>query len=185
MRWSVAPGICVTVGLHACVCLTCFICCLNTYLCVLLSYCWTVNIKKREKSRQGLNLFLLIPQNLPVNRRPTNWPLTFDLSSDWLTSSMWTAHCCLIHTASTCVLVYLWSILQIFVPPRLFVFSLHGWSNWLWVFRRDFKENTIILVSFLSSKCKKSRFSLPVTKATMTLFLYSNGAKNISIYPSV
>lgn len=51
---------------------------------------------------------------------------------------------------------------------------------------KDFKEIIRIIISFfVVFQMQKECFSLPAIKATITLFLYSNGAKKIYLYESI
>lgn len=161
--------------------------------------------KKKRKVHQdcGVLLLQIPPQSssthLSIKDRLTDlWPLISLRDFNWLTGSMWTAHSPSVshlkhtraNTSSTCVwcvcvcdsVIDPWRIFWLF----FFFFALlcTAWTIQVIVMkssRKDFTKITIILLSFLSSKCKEC-FSLPAIKATMTLFLYTNGAKNISIY---
>lgn len=65
-------------------------------------------------------------------------------------------------------------------------FVLHGQDIVSKSSRKDFEEKiTLIFLYFSSSKMQKECSSLPAIKATMTLFLYSNGAKKIYLYISL
>lgn len=91
------------------------------------------------------------------------------------------------HLLPVCVCVILWSILGGFFLTFYFCFFdffallCTAWTIWVIVTkssRKDFKEITIILLSFfLFFQMQKECFSLPAIKATITLFLYTNGAK--------
>lgn len=52
----------------------------------------------------------------------------------------------------------------------------------LWVFQIDLKKNGHFLIFFPVFQMQKECFSLPVIKATIRLFLYFTGAKNIYLY---
>lgn len=120
---------------------------------------------------------------------------------------MWTAHSPFLpqththtHTNIFCVCVCvcdsvidIWRIFwTFFFSPFLLFFVLHGWSKLLYRLciyslpEKDFKEITIILLSFfLVFQMQKECFSLPAIKATITLFLYTNGAKKKNLYESI
>lgn len=146
------------------------------------------------------NLPLLISHNPPA--------LTCQSKTDGLTSDIWSLngiligslaarglliHCLSLNTHKhifyLCVCVILWSILGGFFDFFFVVFFAllcTAWTIRVIVTkssRKDFKEITIILLSFfLVFQMQKECFSLPAIKATITLFLYTNGAKNISIW---
>lgn len=155
---------------------------------------------KEHQDWRVLHLFLLIPQNPPALACQSNtgrhnrltWPPTFPSRNGILIGSP-AASCGLLirclslplqtnthtHTPYVCVFVcvILCSILEGFFD---FFFLSTAWTIQLIVTkssRKYFKEITTILLSFLSSKCKKSASVFQLSKPQWHYFCIQMGQK--------
>lgn len=175
---------------------------------VLLSHhveYWTIQLNlpwEEKQARHDCGVSNLFPPNPPQSSTThlsiedqliDLWPLISSREFNWLTSSMWTAYSvCLslqTHTQTQLrsVCAILWSIFERFPPPLFFAPLCTAWMIQVIVTkssRKDFKEISIILLSFLSSKCKKSASVFQLSKPQWHYFYIQMGQK-IYLYISI
>lgn len=187
-----------------CVCwFVCICCCLNAYLCVsLLSHnvgYWTTELSPATKRGKFVEFVKLTrPQSsfiwilLSIKHCLADlWPLVSIIGPP---AAMSTGHSLSVsssttHTytkTSTCVCDSVMNPWRISAYVLFFI-VLHGRSELLLqslpqnILKKNHHNLTFLLVFQMQKDC----FSLPAFKATMTIFLYSNGAKKyvyISLY---